>query len=108
MARTLSDDDVEAIATRVAHVLGMRLIAAMQPREAAPPVVPPHEPVKPLKQKLAFSLAELSAELGVSKVSVYRLEARGLIRSLPYLRTKIYSHAEVEKFLRGRGGEPLK
>lgn len=40
-------------------------------------------------------------ELGVSKVSIYRLEARGLLKSLPYLRTKIYSHAEVERFLRG-------
>lgn len=107
VARTLSDDDVDAIAMRVAHIFGTRLVTATEPREAPPPG-PTSAAVKPIKQKLAYSLAELSVELGVSKVSIYRLEARGLLRSLPYLRTKIYSREEVEKFLRGQGGESNK
>lgn len=84
-------------------------MAATQPREVPPPPpAPAPEPVKLIRQKLAYSLAELSVELGVSKVSIYRLEARGLLKSLPYLRTKIYAREEVEKFLRGRGGEPVR
>ena len=39
------------------------------------------------------------AELGISRVSIYRLEARGLLRSNPALRHKLYSRAEVERFL---------
>jgi Zn-dependent peptidase ImmA (M78 family) len=53
----------------------------------------------PLPPKLAFTLKELSAELGISKVSIYRLEQRGLLKSLLYLRTKIYTRREVERFL---------
>lgn len=36
--------------------------------------------------------------------AIYRLEARGLLKSLPYLRTKIYPRKEVERFLEGRAG----
>lgn len=103
MTRTLSDDDVDAVATRVVEIMGMRLGTAKVPEPQ--PATPVTVPVKPLRQKLAYTLAELSVELGISKVSIYRLEARGLLKSLPYLRTKIYTRAEVEKFLRGRGGE---
>lgn len=106
MERTLTEADVEAIAQRVVQIIGARLIAP-EPRRETPPAPPPEKAI-PLKPKLAYSLKELAAELGVSKISIYRLGARGLLKPLPYLRTKIYSHEEVEKFLRGRGGERLK
>lgn len=106
MGRTLSDEDIDAIATQVVQVIATRLAHEKPP---APPPPRPSEPeLKIVRPRLAYSLAELSAELGMSKVSIYRLEARGLLRSLPYLRTKTYSHAEVERFLRGQGGEELR
>jgi hypothetical protein len=52
-----------------------------------------------LPQKLAFSLKELSVELSISKVSIYRLEQRDLPKSLSYLRTRVYARREVERFL---------
>jgi len=97
MARTLTDDDVTAIADRILLVLSKRLSEPALP--PAPPA-PPSPPAKIVPPKLAFTLAELAKELGVSKASVYRLEQRGLIKSLAYLRTKIYSRQEVERFLK--------
>jgi len=41
--------------------------------------------------------APVCAELGISRVLVYRLEAHGLLRANPALRRKIYSRAEVER-----------
>lgn len=94
MARILADDDVEAIALRVVELIGARLAPIAKP---SPP--PPAATKKPLPEKMAFTLKELSVELGISKVTLYRLEARGLIRPLPYLRTKIFARKEVERFL---------
>ena len=98
MGRTLSDEDVGAIAQQVVQLLAKRLADSAQ-SPAAPPPSPPQETDKALPQKLAFSLKELSVELGISKVSIYRLEQRGLLKSLPYLRTKVYARREVERFL---------
>jgi hypothetical protein len=98
MGRTLSDEDVGAIAQQVVQLLAKRLADSAQ-SPAAPPPTPPPKTEKALPQKLAFSLKELSVELGISKVSIYRLEQRGLLKSLPYLRTKVYTRREVERFL---------
>lgn len=104
MSRTLSDEDVDALATRLVEIIVMRL-SAPKPPEAAPlPPQPP--PAKPLAPKLAYTLKELSDELGISKVSLYRFEVRGLLKPLPYFRHKIFSREEVERFLSGRGGDP--
>lgn len=103
MARTLSDEDVEAVATRVVDTIVMRLSAPKTP-EAAPPTSPPLL-AKPLTPKLAYTLKELSEELGISKVSLYRFEVRGLLKPLPYFRHKVFSRDEVERFLSGRGGD---
>lgn len=105
MARTLSDEDVDAVAARVVEIIGTRLSAPKPPNppEAAPPAPPP-PPAKPLKPKLAYTLQELSTELGISKVSLSRFEVRGLLKSLPYFRRKVFSREEVERFLSGRGG----
>jgi hypothetical protein len=105
MERTLTDADVDAVATRIIQLLGARLSAQEKRPELPTPV--PSLPEMP-EPKLAYTLKELAAILGVSKVTIWRLEARGLIRSLPYLRTKVYSRAEVERFLRGTEGQSEK
>jgi len=63
---------------------------------------PAPEQADPPKPKLAYSAKELATELGISKVSLWRLETRGLLRSMPYFRHKIYSREEVERLLRGQ------
>ena len=109
MNRNLTDEDVEAVASRVVEVLVERISRSSLRPHSLPPTptaapVPEAAPTKKLPDKLGFNLKELSAALGISKVSIYRLEARGLLKSLPYLRTKIYPRKEVERFLEGRAG----
>ncbi len=53
-------------------------------------------------QKLAYTLSELCAALGLCRVTLYRLEQRGLLRPVPGIRHKLYSRAEVDRFLNGR------
>ncbi len=50
-------------------------------------------------EKLAFNTAELCQAIGVSRVSLYRLEQRGLLHPVPGLRHKLYPRAEVDRFL---------
>lgn len=102
--RTLNDEDIEAIVQRLLQVMGQRLSASVIPIAITPPaIVPPPARAEPATKevtpKLAYTLKELSAELGVSKVTIYRLTARGLLKPLPYLRTKVFARAEVERFL---------
>lgn len=54
----------------------------------------------PLTEKFAFSLHEVCQILGVCAVTVWRLEKRGRLRSVPGLRCKIYPRAEIERFLK--------
>jgi len=102
MPRTLSDEDIDAIASRVLDKLGLRLTTPSVPAPASPQLPPPPS----LAPKLAYTLKELSAELGISKVSLYRFELRGLLKPLPYFRHKVFSREEVERFLAGHGGDP--
>ena len=97
--KTLTDEDVEAIVQRLLQVLGQRLSAGVTIPAIAPPPARTEPVTKELPQKLAYTLKELSAELGVSRVTIYRLTARGLLKPLPYLRTKVFTRAEVERFL---------
>jgi hypothetical protein len=53
-------------------------------------------------EKLAFSKTELAASLGLSQVTLWRLEKRGLLKSVVGIRNKRYARAEVERFLEGR------
>jgi hypothetical protein len=101
MERTLSNPDVDAIAARVVQLIGARLISSEPTRETPPSP----EQSSPAKTKLAYTLAELSAELGIGKTTIWRLEARGLLRPVPYVRHKIYAREEVERFLRGKAGD---
>ena len=106
MGRTHSDEDIEAIASCVLKLIGARLTAAEPRPEPIPPEPSPPPPTKPLAPKLAFTLKELSQELGVSKVTLYRMEVRGLLKSLPYFRHKVFSREEVERFLSCKGWDP--
>lgn len=105
MNRTLTDEDIEILASRIVEILGERLNRAgprtPPPPEPTPPPLDLPAPVK-IPEKLSYNLKELSMVLGISKVSIYRLEARGLLKSLRYLRTKIYTRKEVERFLNER------
>ncbi len=60
------------------------------------------------REKLAFTIPELCAELSIQRTTLYRLEQRGLLRSVPGIaRNKIYSAAEVRRFLSGENAEKL-
>ena len=56
----------------------------------------------PAIERLAFSGEEIQRALGVSSVTLWRLEKRGLLRPLPGLRRKLYATSEVQRFLSGR------
>lgn len=104
MPLTLSDADADMVADRVIDKLLSRLTT---PPPQAPTPLPPPAPIPPpVPHKLAYTLKELSDELGISKASLYRFEARGLLIPLPYCRRKVFSREEVERFLAGQGGDP--
>ncbi len=65
----------------------------------------PRPPLAALPPKLTYNLKDLREALGISSVTLYRLELRGLLKPLPYFRHKVYSRAEVERFLAGQGGD---
>lgn len=54
---------------------------------------------KPVPPRMAYSMREAAAVIGVSYITMHRLLKRGLIKSSDALRTKIISRAELEKFL---------
>ena len=56
--------------------------------------------------KLAYTLRELCAALGLCRVTLYRLEQRGLLRPVPGIRHKLYARAEVDRFLSGKAVTP--
>jgi len=99
MPRYLSDEDVEAVARRVVTLLGERLTATTPPPPVPP--LPVAEESKRTSTRLAYTLKQLCEELSVSRDTMWKFEARGLIKSLPGIRRKIYSRAEVERFLAG-------
>lgn len=53
-------------------------------------------------EKLALTIDELAQELSLNRATIYRLEARGLLRSVPHIRHKIYARGEVDRFLAGK------
>ena len=97
MGRTLSDEDIEAVALRVVAIMSERLAA---PR---PPVTAILEPIvsmaTPATLRLSYTRKELSAELNLSAETLSKLENQGRLRPLPGIRHKIYSRVEVERFL---------
>ena len=50
--------------------------------------------------RLAYTMQETAAILGVSYITVHRLIRRGLIKSSAALRTKLIPATEIERFLK--------
>ncbi len=64
------------------------------------PTTTDKESTKPALPRLAYSMRDAAGVLGVSYITVHRLLKRGLLRSNSALRTKLISHAELERFLK--------
>jgi len=54
---------------------------------------------KPALPRLAYTMRETAAILGVNYQTVYRLLKRGLLKSSSALRTKLIPGTEIERFL---------
>jgi hypothetical protein len=57
-------------------------------------------PTQPALPRLAFTMRETAAIIGVNYQTVYRLHKRGLLRSSSALRTKLFPLAEIQRFLK--------
>lgn len=78
-----------------------RCIEAARRAMTPPPRVPPVSvPVAVKEQRLAYTTEETASLLGVSRVTLWRLCKRGLIRPSLALRTPLFSLTEIERFLR--------
>ena len=65
-----------------------------------PALVPVAVPVEPIRDRLALNTTETAKALGVSKVTVYRLWKRGLLRPSLSLRTPLFAVSEIERVLK--------
>jgi DNA-binding XRE family transcriptional regulator len=103
MPRTLSDEDVQAIAKSVVDLIGGRLTAPPQSHSQADAdrKGDAFGGIPQIRPKLAYTAKELCAELSLSRDTIYKLESAGRLKSIPGIRHKIYSRAEVERLLRG-------
>ena len=100
METTLTEADINKIATSVVELIAKRLSSTPPPASPSPDRVENGSTTR--KDRLAYTLKELAAELGLSRVTIYRLEMRGLIKSVPGIRHKLYSRTQVEHFLAGK------
>lgn len=53
-------------------------------------------------ERLAYTKDELCTSLSLSPITLWRLEKRGLIHAVTGIRHKLYSVAEVKRFLARR------
>ena len=81
-------------------------IQAAQRALSPPPTTPPTPPapMEPFRDRLALNTAETAKALGISRVTVYRLRRRGLLRPSLSLRTPLFAVSEIERFLRSSAG----
>lgn len=61
------------------------------------PGTPLHAPA-PI-ERLAFNARETAQTLGISAVTLWRLEKRGLLKPSRALRTPLWSRVEIQRFL---------
>ena len=71
---------------------------------ADPPPPAPPAPMEPFRDRLALNTEETARALGISRVTVYRLWKRGLLRPSLSLRTPLFAVSEIERFLRSTAG----
>jgi hypothetical protein len=64
-------------------------------------IMPADQPPVIVVEPLVYTIDELAKVLKLSRVTLWRLERRGLLKSVPGVRHKIYSRRAVEKFLEG-------
>ena len=60
------------------------------------------EPVSNNVPRLVYTKTELTKALGLSSITIYRLEQRGLLRPVQGIRHKLFTIAEVDAFLARR------
>ncbi|HEY3855654.1 MAG TPA: helix-turn-helix domain-containing protein [Verrucomicrobiae bacterium] len=72
--------------------------APVNPAAGAKSPKMPESDGKPVR--LSYSVKQTAELLGVATATVYRLLARGLLRSSSALRTKIIPKTEIERFLK--------
>lgn len=53
-------------------------------------------------EKLAYTADEIQSILGISPVTRWRYEKRGLLKAVPGIRHKLYSRKSVDEFLAGK------
>ena len=78
----------------------MQMNATNQTQVILPPVTQSEAAQK--IERLAYTKKELLVSLSLSPVTLWRLEKRGLIHPIAGIRHKIYSVAEVKRFLARR------
>jgi len=116
MPRTLSDEDCDAIVQKLFE----RILGCLEANRQKGPGIIPGDPITPNSErgpqpdsisankptsKLAYSKKELGELLGISPVTIWRLEMRGFIHSVPGMRHKIYSQREVDRFLKASSSD---
>ena len=74
--------------------------ATNQMQVILPPVT--HSEATQQIERLAYTKEELCTSLSLSPITLWRLEKRGLIHSIAGIRHKLYSVAEVKRFLARR------
>lgn len=80
------------------------LLPELRPENSA--IIPPSPEIinylseKSENKRLAYTMRETAAILGVSYITVHRLIKRGLLKNLNAVRNKIIPAAEIERFLR--------
>lgn len=58
--------------------------------------------------KLAYNRDEVAAQLGLHPITISRLTERGLLRPSRATRRPLYSHEEVQRFLKETASNPVK
>jgi len=58
--------------------------------------------------KLAYTRAEAAAQLGLHPITISRLTERGELRPSRATSRPIYSHTELERFLRDTASKPVR
>lgn len=59
-------------------------------------------------QKIAYTREEAAAQLGVCSATISRLTERGELRASRATRRPLYSHEELQRFLRDTSSKPVK
>lgn len=67
----------------------------------------PKPPPKPIVTKLAYTREEAAAQLGCHPITITRLSERGLLHPSRATRRPIYSHEELQRFLRDTASKPI-